>query len=108
MPITSAPGPTTSSNLGMGSFSPNLPNLNLPNVNMGSVDPKSITTDPGQVYKLLAQKPQSLTDLIGPLLQQIFGTQGNLMQPIFAQQGEQGAAQTQSDAMARGLTGSSI
>ncbi len=61
-----------------------------------------------QIYSLLGQAPQSLTSTLMPLLQQVYGMQGNLMQPLFAQQGQQGAAQAQSDAMSRGLTGSSI
>lgn len=84
------------------------PGLNLPGFQMGQVNPSSLSTDPSQVYSLLAQAPQSLSATIGPLLQQVFGTQANLMQPIFQQQGAQGAGQAQSDAMKRGLTGSSI
>lgn len=85
-----------------------MPSLNLPGIQTGGVNSANLKTDPSQVYSLLAQAPQSLTATLGPLLQQVFGMQGNLMQPIFQQQGVQGAAQAQSDAMKRGLTGSSI
>lgn len=93
---------------GAGTPITNAPQLNLPGFNMGNIDPSKISTDPNQVYSLLAQAPQSMTNAIGPLLQQVFGTQSNLMKPIFEQQGAQGAAIAQSDAMKRGLTGSSI
>jgi hypothetical protein len=85
-----------------------MPSINLPSIQTGGVDPNSLSTSSNQVYSLLAKAPQSLTQAIGPLLQQVFGAQANLMQPIFQQQGAQGAAQAQSDAMKRGLTGSSI
>lgn len=63
----------------------------------------------GDIYTLLAgAAPQSLTSAIGPLLSQVYGTQNNLMQPIFSQMGAQNAATAQSNAQARGLTGSSI
>lgn len=94
---TSAPAP------GAG-----VPGINLPSISTPSVNPSSLNTSSSQVYQLLSQAPQSLTAAIGPLLQQVFGTQSNLMQPIFAQQGAQGAAQAQSNAQQRGLTGSSI
>ncbi len=101
-PYTAIAGGTTP---GVGT---NFPSLSLPGVSTGGVDASKLSTDPSQVYSLLAQAPQSLSQTIGPLLQQVFGMQGNLMQPIFQQQGAQGAAQAQSDAMKRGLTGSSI
>ena len=85
-----------------------IPAINLPGIQTPSVNPANLSTSSNQVYQLLSQAPQSLTSAIGPLLQQVFGTQSNLMQPIFAQQGAQGAAQAQSDAQKRGLTGSSI
>jgi len=92
----------------MPSAGSNIPSFNLAPVQMASIDPNSITANPSTVYSLLARQPQSLTQSIGPLLQQVFGAQSNMMQPIFQQQGAQGAAQAQSDAMRRGLTGSSI
>ncbi len=97
---------------GMGM--PGQSNNGLPSLNLGQgiqtqgVDPSKLQTDPSQVYSLLSNAPQSLTATLGPLLQQIYGMQGNLMQGTFQQQGAQGAAQAQSDAMKRGLTGSSI
>lgn len=120
MPITAAPTSTTSSPFSALAANPgnpgsmgsmpgmNLPALNLPSVPMSGVNPASITTDPSQVYKLLASQPQSLSALIVPLLAQVFGTQGNLMEPLFARQGQEQASIAQSDAMRRGLTGSSI
>lgn len=86
-----------------------IPSLNLPTISAPSINPASLSTNPSQVYSLLASAaPASLTATLGPLLNQVFGTQANLMAPIYAQQGEQGAARAQSDAMKRGLTGSSI
>lgn len=92
----------------MGGSNSGLPSLNLPSFAMPSINPTSIATTPNQVYSLLAQSPPSLTNTLAPLLSSVFGTQANLMQPLFQQQGAQGAAQAQSDAMKRGLTGSSI
>lgn len=113
MPVTPFPTMTTqgASPLGGmigGNGSSGLPGLNLPGLTMPNIDAGSLSTDPRQVYSLLAQPQQSLTSIIGPLLQQVFGTQGNLMQGLFQQMGGQNAAQAQSDAMARGLSGSSI
>lgn len=85
-----------------------MPQINLPGMQMGGVNASQLQTNPNQVYQLLANAPQSMTQTIGPLLQQVYGMQGNLMQPLFQQQGAQGAAQAQSDAMKRGMTGSSI
>lgn len=84
------------------------PQLNLPSVQTGGISAGQLQTTPSQVYSLLSNSPQSLTQLLGPLMQQIYGQQGNIMQPIFQQQGAQGAAQAQSDAMKRGISGSSI
>lgn len=90
---------------GPNSFSPN---FSFPSVGASPIDPKMLQTDPSQVYSLLSQTPQSLTATLGPLLQQVFGSQNNLMAPLFGQMGAQGASVAQSDAMKRGLTGSSI
>lgn len=113
MPVTQFPTSTTtgsspfSSMIG-GNGSGGMPSLNLPGISMPNVNAGGIKTDPNQVYSFLSSPQQSLTSLIGPLLQQVFGAQGNMAQGMFAQQGAQGAARAQSDAMARGLTGSSI
>lgn len=86
----------------------NMPNLNLPQLQGVNTNPDP-TWASSPIYNTLTQAaPQSLTNLIGPLLQQIYGTQGNLMQPIFQQQTNQGIAQAQSNAQQRGLTGSTI
>jgi hypothetical protein len=87
---------------------PNVPNVSLPGMNLGGVNPATLKTSPNQVYQLLSQQPTSLTNTLAPLLQQVYGSQANLMQPLFQQQGAQQAGIAQSDAMKRGLTGSSI
>ena len=85
------------------------PGMNLPGFNSQSVNGSNVATTPQQVYQLLGQaNPQSIANSIGPLLAQVFGTQGNIMQPIFQQQTNQGVAQAQSNAQQRGLTGSTI
>lgn len=84
------------------------PGITLPSVSTTAVDPKNLPMNNQSVLNLLANVPQSLTATIGPLLQKVFGNEQNLMAPIFQQQGAQGAAQAQSDAARRGLTGSSI
>lgn len=110
MPVTNnAMTPTQSS----GPVAPvyggaGMPGFNLPTVTTPGVDSKSLTSSPQQVFDLLANAPTSLTSILAPLLQQVYGAQGNLMKPVFDQQGAQGAAIAQSDAMKRGLTGSSI
>lgn len=114
MPITASPISPTQSNpyaavAGATTPGAGLPSLTLPTLASPSVNPAALQTSPSQVYSLLAQSaPTSLTATLGPLLQQVFGTQANLMAPLYAQQGAQGAAVAQSDAMKRGLTGSSI
>lgn len=89
-----------------GSFS--MPGMSLPPVGGQSIDPTKIKSNPQEVFSLLSHSPDSLTSILGPLLQQVYGNQSGLMQGIFQQQGAQGAATAQSDAMKRGLTGSSI
>lgn len=93
---------------GMPQMGGGMPNINLPGIQMGHVDPANLAANPSNIYSMLSQPQQSLTQAIGPLLQQVYGAQGNLMQPIFQQQGAQGAAIAQSDAMKRGIAGSSI
>lgn len=109
MPITAAPSPTTNSAFSpMGMFGGNMPNLNLPTIANANTNPAPAWGS-SDIYKTLTQgAPQSLTNMIGPLLQQVFGTQGNIMQPLFQQMTNQNVASAQSDAMQRGLTGSSI
>lgn len=87
-----------------------LPSLNLPSFNqISQINPNQVSADPQGVFSLLAQaQPQSLANSIGPLLSSVFGTQANLLQPLFQQQTNQGVAQAQSNAMQRGLTGSTI
>jgi hypothetical protein len=70
--------------------------------------PTGLGANNQSVVNLLSQPNQSLTNQVMPYLQQLYGTSAGLTQNIFSQQGAQGAAQAQSDAMKRGLTGSSI
>lgn len=79
----------------------------IPQFNMGGVQG---STDPTyqNIIGMLSQAPTSQVNTIMPYLQSLFGQQGSMAQGMFQQQGAQGAAQAQSSAMARGLTGSSI
>jgi hypothetical protein len=103
MPIINAGG--LPNNVGQG-----IPNLSMPMFNQApQTNASDLQTSPQQVYSLLAQgQPQSLANTLGPLLSQIFGTQANLLQPLFQQQTNANVADAQTDAMTRGLTGSTI
>jgi hypothetical protein len=109
MPVSAtAMTPTQFSGMQGPGASGMLPSFNLPTVGGQTTDPNSIPLNQQGVMQMLSQSPGSLTSTLGPLLQQIFGQQNGIMQGLFQQQGNQGAAQAQSDAQARGLTGSSI
>lgn len=87
-----------------------MPQMQLPGVQSAQVpNSTQLNATPDNIMAMLSQhSPQSLSQQMGPLLNQVYGAQGNLMQPIFAQQGAQNAAIQQSNAMKRGITGSSI
>lgn len=83
-----------------------MPNFSLPNLGAKPVDPSNLNgsgqpganpSAAGSIYGLLSNAPGSLTESILPFIQQ-----------LFQQQGQGGVAMAQSDAQARGLTGSSI
>ena len=113
MPVNPYGGSPTQTGYPMvpgGAPNPAMPtmNFNLPGVGSPSAAGMNLQDAGGAIKGLLSQAPQSLSQLMGPLLAQVYGGQQNMMAPLFAQQGEQGAAAAQSDAMKRGLTGSSI
>lgn len=81
--------------------------MQAPTFSFGNL-PQNPTADFSTINSLLTRTPTSLSSMIGPYLQQLYGTSAGLTQGIFQQQGAQGAAQAQSDAGKRGLTGSSI
>lgn len=115
MPITnSAVSPTQSNPFSALAGSLTNPNTNMPGLNFQTVQsqPKNVDisqANPQGVLNTLGQgAPQSLTALLMPLFQQLFGAQQGSLQQQFGLQSEQGVAQAQSDAMKRGLTGSSI
>ena len=91
-----------------GNPSTSMPGLNLPGISMPGVDPKSLSANPQSVIDLLSRSPQSLTQTMAPLYQQLLSTQGGELQSQYGAMGEQGAANAVSGAAARGLTGSSI
>lgn len=92
-----APAPGTANPLALQA-------IQTPNVN-----PASLQMNPSGVIDTLASNaPQSLTSLLMPLYQQLFGAQTGALSQNAALQGQQGVAQAQSGAQQRGLTGSSI
>lgn len=105
MPITSGPLQSMAPAANAGSQNPLTPTaLGTPNVN-----PASLQMNPeGVVNTLAGNAPQSLTSLLLPLYQQLFGNQTGALAQNQALQSQQGVAQAQSNAQARGLTGSSI
>lgn len=85
----------------------------------GGLDFKAITTpqmnvsssqaNPQGVLDMLSKSnPQSLTDLLMPLYSQLFNTQTGQLATTRDTQSAEGRSIAQSDAMKRGLTGSSI
>lgn len=56
----------------------------------------------------LSKPMQSQTNMVMPYLQALYGQSDSMARRAFDAQGAQGAAQAQSNSMARGLTGSSI
>lgn len=114
MPITTQASSPTQNN----PFQSLAASMTNPSVG-GGLNFQSLTTNPmnvsaGQanpqgVLDILSQHPsQSLTDLMGPLFQQLLSTQGGALQSAYGQQASTGMAQAISDAQKRGLTGSSI
>lgn len=106
MAITDAGGPSMF--MGQTGQSSPFSSLSLPTINPVNNNPAPAWGS-SDIYKTLTQAaPQSLTDMLAPLISQIYGSQANALQPIFQQMTNQNVASAQSDAMARGLTGSSI
>lgn len=86
-----------------------MPGLNLQAIEAPKLNVDASQANPNGVLGVLSQSaPQSLTALLMPLFNQLFGAQQGSLQQRFGAQGEQGMAQAQSDAMKRGITGSSI
>lgn len=115
MPISQFGGNATQSNpyaaLTASQGNPNtmMPGLNLPTgFQMPNLNPNTMTTGLQGIKDLLTTQPQSLTNLMAPLYQQLLSTQGGALSSAYNLQGQQGAAQAVSDAAARGITGSSI
>lgn len=111
MPITATPMTPAQSGGGPapamgGSVNP-FASLSAPSFQFGAA-PTDLSANSSNIMGLLAKQPTSVTDSIMPFLQQLYGMQAGATKSIFDQQGAQGAAQAQSDAMKRGLTGSSI
>jgi hypothetical protein len=113
MPVTSSPSsPTQSSGAmtpygGAANMAAMMPGI--PSFNFGAMPKGAELADSSENIKgLLTRDPTSLTNTIMPYLQSLFGQNSAFLQQMFQQQGAQGASQAQSDAMKRGLTGSSI
>lgn len=117
MPVSAMATNATQSNP-MGTLAPLAP---MPGAPSGSaqnptVMPPSFQFQPtgptganyADIIGQLSKTPQSQTNMVMPYLQSLFGQQDSMAQRVFANQGAQGASQAQSNAMARGLTGSSI
>ncbi len=88
---------------GMGAF-----NMNIPGFQAQNAMPQNLGADFGSIMKMLQTQPQSLTNSMMPGLSQILGLQSNAMQGMFGNQTAGMVSGAQSDAMARGMTGSSI
>jgi hypothetical protein len=74
-----------------------------------NVNPASLQqTSTGAINMLANNAPASLTSMLMPLYQQLFGSQTGALGQTTALQGQQGMAQAQSNSQQRGLTGSSI
>lgn len=117
MPITNAPTATsfgampspTGGSAGFGGI-PGL-NLNIPGYQTTGLTPQQLQNLPvnfSSIQQLLSQQPQSVTNTLMPGLMSILGLQTQQLGPMFGNQASQMASAAQSDAMARGLTGSSI
>ena len=108
MPISSTPLQSNSPSAGLQT--PSGPNpLNPTALATPNVNPASLQMNPTGVINTLANNaPQSLTSLLMPLYSQLFGSQTGALAQNEALQSQQGVASAQSNAQARGLTGSSI
>lgn len=85
------------------------PGLNLQSVSTNPISVGTGQANPQGILDLLSQaSPQSLTALLMPLYGQLFNTQSGALSQQRDLQASQGTSQAQSDAMKRGLTGSSI
>lgn len=106
MAITSNPlMSTTAASPAPGTANP----LTLQAIQTPSVNPSTLTQNPSGVINTLASNaPQSLTSLLMPLYQQLFGQQTGALASQNALTTQGNVAQAQSSAQQRGLTGSSI
>ena len=112
MPITPTATAATQSgaSAGMGGQPQNmgLPfGFNLPGYQFSSPS-ANLPANFQSIMQLLTTQPASATNALMPGLEQILGLQTQSMMPYFQQQTGQMVSGAQSDAMARGLTGSSI
>lgn len=84
--------------------------LNFQGISTNPVTGLNANNASGQdVLNVLSQNtPQSLTAIMGPLIQQLLSTQGGALSSAYQQQAATGMSQAISDAQRRGLTGSSI
>lgn len=112
MPISATGGNATQFNpaAAMTPAAGGSPQAGMPGLPSFDFKSPSTPTDPtyGNIISMLTQSPTSMTNTVMPYLQSLFGQQNSMASNIFANQGSQGAAQAQSNAMARGMTGSSI
>lgn len=103
MPITPTNTATTFGGMPSGMpMTTGLPNFSLPDLSAKQVDPSKMAygqagSPYADIFSLLSNAPSSLTSTIMPYIQSLFNNQSSA-----------GVAGAQSDAMARGLTGSSI
>lgn len=106
MALTSNPlMSTTAAAPAPGTASP----LTLQAIQSPNVNPSSLQMNPQGVLDTLTKgAPQSLTELLLPLYQQLFTSGSGTLAANSALAGQQGVAQAQSSAQQRGLTGSSI
>lgn len=79
-----------------------------PNMQTGGAGGTNIDASPGSVISLLSRTPTSLTQNLLPGLMQILGLQSGMQLPFLEQQKMGMVADAQSDAMKRGMTGSSL
>lgn len=87
----------------------NAPGLSFQSINTNPMNVSASQANPQGVLDVLSQHgPQSLTSTLMPLYQQLFGAQSGALSQNRDMQAQTGRANAQSDAMRRGLTGSSI
>lgn len=112
MPISDSNTATSSGMIPMGGF--NFGGMNLGQIpgyqstGMSSQQLQNLPVGFSSIQNLLSQQPQSMTNSLMPGLMQILGLQTGAMGGMFGNQTSQMESGAQSDAMKRGMTGSSI